>query len=98
MKSAAQSTPDKSATAQDQDQQLSNRDNQRRRLSENMSDIGSERCPFEVGASDERKLTDAVRTSWPRKSLLQNLQEDQQQIARASKGSFSQPDFVEPGP
>ena len=57
---------------------MGNKDNQRRRFSENMSDIGSERCPFEVGASEDRKLTDAVRTSLPRKSLLQNLQEDQQ--------------------
>ena len=63
-----------------------------------MSDIGSERCPFEIQCHDDRKLTDAIRTSNPRQSHFLNLEEDQMQFPLASKSSFSQPDFVEPGP
>ena len=38
---------------------------QKRRGSEHMSDVGSERCPFETNEDpeEERKLTDAPRTS-----------------------------------
>ena len=63
-----------------------------------MSDIGSERCPFDIRSHDERKLTDAIRTSNPKQRKFFNIEDDQMQFPRASKTSFSQPDFVEPGP
>ena len=64
--------------------------------SENLSDLGSDRCPFEQKDPSESEEVKEANQVLTRKSLLQNIQ-DEPQIARASKGSFSSPDFCEPG-
>ena len=66
---------------------MQNQESRKRRNSENLSDIGSDRCPFEQKDGDNFEELKDIMKEKPRRSLLQNLQ-DEPQISRASKGSF----------
>ena len=67
----------------------------KRKLSEDSNDLGSDSSPFETSYFANKHVTDASRSSFTSK-CVPNSSEDAI-ISRASKGSFSQPDFCDPG-